>query len=125
MYLRYILNIRRHVRTSTTTLDRTLTALAHPVRREILDRLMGGPRSVTELAEPFAMSVPAVSMHIKTLEKAGLVARGRDAQWRPCRLDAAPMREALDWLERYRRFWVESLDRLDAYAQTLDIDGEN
>jgi DNA-binding transcriptional ArsR family regulator len=113
------------VRTSTTTLDRTLTALAHPVRREILDRLMGGARSVTELAEPFAMSVPAVSMHIKTLEKAGLVARGRDAQWRPCRLDAAPMREALDWLERYRRFWVESLDRLDAYAQTLDIDGEN
>jgi DNA-binding transcriptional ArsR family regulator len=95
------------------------------VRREILDRLMGGSRSVTELAEPFAMSVPAVSMHIKTLEKAGLVARERDAQWRPCRLDAAPMREALDWLERYRRFWVESLDQLDAYAQTLDIDGEN
>jgi DNA-binding transcriptional ArsR family regulator len=113
------------VRASTTTLDRTLAALAHPVRREILDRLMSGARSVTELAEPFAMSVPAVSMHIKTLENAGLVARSRDAQWRPCRLDAAPMREALDWLERYRRFWVESLDRLDAYAQTLDIDGEN
>jgi DNA-binding transcriptional ArsR family regulator len=114
------------VQTSTTTLDRTLAALTHPVRREILDRLMGGSRSVTELAEPFSMSVPAVSMHIKTLEKARLVvARGRDAQWRPCRLDAAPMREALDWLERYRRFWVESLDRLDAYAQTLDIDGED
>jgi DNA-binding transcriptional ArsR family regulator len=112
------------MRTRTTTLDRTLTALAHPVRREILDRLMGGSRSVTELAEPFAMSVPAVSMHIKTLEKAGLVARGRDAQWRPCRLDAAPLKEALDWLERYRRFWVESLDRLDAYAQTLDNCGE-
>ena len=110
------------MRTATTTLDRTLTALAHPVRREILDRLMGGPRTVNELAEPFAMSVPAVSMHIKTLEKAGLVARGKDAQWRPCRLDAAPMREALDWLERYRRFWVESLDRLEAYAQAFDSD---
>jgi DNA-binding transcriptional ArsR family regulator len=113
------------VRSSTTTLDRTLSALAHPVRREILDRLMAGSRSVTELAAPFAMSVPAVSMHIKTLETAGLVTRGKDAQWRPCRLDAAPMREALDWLERYPRLWVESLDRLDAYAQTLDIDGEN
>ncbi len=79
------------MRTSTTTLDRTLTALAHPVRREILDRLMGGSRSVTELAEPFDMTVPAVSMHIATLEKAGLIARGRDAQWRPCRLDAAPI----------------------------------
>jgi DNA-binding transcriptional ArsR family regulator len=113
------------VRTPTTTLDRTLAALAHPVRREILDRLMGGSRSVTELAEPFAMSVPAVSMHIKTLEKAGLVARGRDAQWRPCRLDAAPLREALDWLEHYRRFWVESLGRLEAYAQTIDSDRDN
>jgi DNA-binding transcriptional ArsR family regulator len=113
------------VRTSTTTLDRTLTALAHPVRREILDRLIGGSRSVTELAEPFDMTVPAVSMHIATLERAGLVARGRDAQWRPCRLDAAPMRAVVDWLEGYRRFWDESLDRLEAYAQTLDDEGEN
>ena len=113
------------MRTSTTTFDRTLTALAHPVRREILDRLMGGSRSVTELAEPFDMSVPAVSMHIATLEKAGLVARGRDAQWRPCRLDAAPMRAVVDWLEGYRRFWDESLDRLEAYAQTLDDEDGN
>src|ERR1700689_5199796 len=112
------------MRASPTTLDRTLTALAHPVRREILDRLMGGSRSVTELAEPFDMSVPAVSMHISTLEKAGLLARGRDAQWRPCRLDAGPLREAVDWLERYRGFWEQSLDRLDAYAQALDVDGE-
>jgi DNA-binding transcriptional ArsR family regulator len=108
---------------STTALDRTLAALAHPVRREIVDRLMGASRSVTELAEPFDMTVSAVSMPIKTLEKAGLVARGRDALWRPCRLDAAPLREVVDWLERYRRFWGDSLDRLDAYAQTLDVEG--
>jgi DNA-binding transcriptional ArsR family regulator len=95
------------------------------VRREILDRLMGGSRSVTELAEPFDMSVPAGSMHIRTLEKGRLVARGRDAQWRPCRLDAAPLRDAVDWLERYSRFWEQSLDRLGAYAQTLDLDGED
>ena len=112
------------MRTSTTTLDRTLTALAHPVRREILDRLIGGPKSVTELAEPFDMTVPAVSMHIATLEKAGLVARGRDAQWRPCRLEAAPMRAVADWLEGYRRFWDENLDRLEAYAQTLNDKGK-
>ncbi len=113
------------MRTSTTTLDRTLTALAHPVRREILERLMGGSRSLTELAEPFDMTVPAVSMHIATLEKAGLVSRGRNAQWRPCRLEAAPMRAVVDWLEGYRRFWDERLDRLEAYAQTFDNEGEN
>ena len=112
------------MRTSTTTLDRTLTALAHPVRREILERLMGGSRSLTELAEPFDMTVPAVSMHIATLEKAGLVSRGRNAQWRPCRLEAAPMRAVVDWLEGYRRFWDESLDRLEAYAQTLNDKGK-
>lgn len=101
-------------------LDRTLSALAHPVRREILDRLMGGAKSVTELAEPFEMSLPAVSLHIQTLEKAGLVSRGRNAQWRPCSLDAAPMRELAVWLERYRRFWEQSLERLDTYAQQLE-----
>jgi DNA-binding transcriptional ArsR family regulator len=105
------------------TLDRTLSALAHPVRREILDRLMDGTKSVTELAEPFDMTLPAVSMHIRTLERAGLVTRGRDAQWRPCHLDAGPMRELVDWLERYRRFWEQSLDRLGAYAQTLKAEG--
>jgi DNA-binding transcriptional ArsR family regulator len=110
------------MRAATTTLDHTLAALAHPVRREILDRLIGGARSVTELAEPFDMTVPAVSMHIKALEKAGLVAQGRDAQWRPCSLDPAPLREVADWLDRYRRFWDESLDRLDAYAQALQME---
>jgi len=101
------------------TLDRTLSALSHPVRREILDRLIIGPKSVTDLAQPFEMSLPAVSMHIRTLEKAGLVTRSRDAQWRPCALDAEPMRELSDWLDRYRRFWEQSLDRLDTYAQIV------
>ena len=109
--------------TSAQQLDRTLSALAHPARREILDRLIGGARSVTDLAAPFDMSLPAVSLHIHTLEKAGLVAQGRDGQLRPCRLDAAPLRELSVWLERYRVFWEQSLDRLDAYAQTLTDDG--
>lgn len=111
------------------TLDRTLAALAHPVRRQILDRLRRGSGSVTELAEPFAMSLPAVSMHIRTLERAGLVTRGRDAQWRPCSLDAAPMRELAEWLARYRVFWEQSLDRLDDYLQTArseeDVDDDD
>jgi DNA-binding transcriptional ArsR family regulator len=99
-----------------------LLALTHPVRREILDRLMGGARSVSELAQPFDMSLPAVSMHIRTLEKAGLVTQGRDGQLRPCSLEAAPLREVVVWLERYRIFWEQSLERLDAYAQTLAED---
>jgi DNA-binding transcriptional ArsR family regulator len=102
------------------TLDRTLSALAHPVRREILDRLMGGAKSVTELAEPFTMTLPAVSLHIRTLERAGLVQQGRDGQVRPCRLDAAPLREVAAWIERYRVFWEQSLEKLDAYAQELE-----
>lgn len=101
-------------------LDLTLSALAHPVRREILGQLMSGMKSVTELAEPFAMSLPAVSLHIHTLEKAGLVSRGRNAQWRPCSLDAAPLRELAAWLEQYRTFWEQSLDRLDTYATQLE-----
>jgi DNA-binding transcriptional ArsR family regulator len=111
------------------TLDRILAALAHPVRRQILDRLMDGSETVTELAEPFAMSLPAISMHIRTLEKAGLVTRGRNAQWRPCSLDARPMRELSQWLSRYQAFWEQSLARLDDYLQTLpeeefDVDHE-
>lgn len=90
------------------------------MRREILGRLAGGPKSVSELAEPFEMSLPAVSMHIHTLQKAALVSQGRDGQLRPCRLDAAPLREVAAWLERYRVFWEQSLDRLDAYAQSLE-----
>jgi DNA-binding transcriptional ArsR family regulator len=104
----------------TDRLDDTFAALAHPVRRAILARLMGGEASVMELAEPFEMSLPAVSKHLKVLEKAGLIARGREAQWRPCRLDAAPLREVADWVEGYRRFWERSEERygrLDDYLR--------
>ena len=100
-------------------LDLTLAALADPTRRAILARLAGGEATVTELAEPFAMSMPAVSRHLKVLERAGLITRGREAQWRPCRLEAEPLKEVNDWLEQYRRFWDESFDRLDAYLATL------
>jgi DNA-binding transcriptional ArsR family regulator len=101
-------------------LGETLSALAHPVRRAILARLMGGEASVMELAEPFEMSLPAVSKHLKVLEKAGLIARGREAQWRPCRLEADPLKEVADWVEGYRRFWERSEERygrLDDYLR--------
>ncbi|MBI3507929.1 MAG: helix-turn-helix transcriptional regulator [Proteobacteria bacterium] len=101
------------------TLSLTLAALADPTRRAILARLSGGEASVTELAAPFAMSLPAVSKHLKVLERAGLVTRGREAQWRPCRLEAAPLRDVAGWLEEYRRFWDASLDRLDLYLQEI------
>jgi DNA-binding transcriptional ArsR family regulator len=100
-------------------LTTTLSALADPTRRAILARLALGDASVTELAEPFAMSLPAISKHLKVLQRAGLVARSREAQWRPCRLEAAPLREVSSWLEAYREFWEASLDRLDSYLQTL------
>lgn len=100
-------------------LSATFAALADPTRRAILERLAAGEASVTELAEPFAMSLPAVSKHLKVLERAGLVAQGREAQWRPRRLDGAPLKEATEWLEAYRRFWEESFDRLDAYLREL------
>lgn len=100
-------------------LSTTFAALADPTRRAILAKLASGQCSVTELAEPFDMSMPAISKHLKVLEKAGLIARGREAQWRPCRLDAAPLKEVADWVEYYRRFWDESLDRLDAYLREL------
>ncbi|MGN8024038.1 ArsR/SmtB family transcription factor [Phyllobacterium sp. 22229] len=103
-----------------------LAALADPTRRAILARLAEGETSVTELAEPFDMSMPAVSKHLKMLEQAGLIARSRAAQWRPCRLEAGPLREVSDWLDHYRRFWDESLDRLEDYLQALqkgDPDG--
>ena len=102
---------------STRDIDATLSALADPTRRAILARLALGETSVTELAEPFRMSLPAVSKHLKVLERAGLVARGREAQWRPCRLEAAPLREVTTFLDRYRRFWDESLDRLEAHLR--------
>src|SRR5579862_3916117 len=100
-------------------LSTTFAALADPTRRAILARLASGERSVSELAEPFEMSLPAVSKHLKVLERAGLIARGREAQWRPCRLEAGPLKEVSDWVDRYRRHWEASLDRLDDYLKTL------
>lgn len=103
----------------TDALSTTFSALADPTRRAILARLSKGPGSVTELAEPFDMSLPAVTKHLKVLEKAGLITKGREAQWRPCRLEARPLREVSDWLEQYRRFWEARLDRLEDYLRDL------
>ncbi|MGA2636625.1 ArsR/SmtB family transcription factor [Methylocella sp.] len=103
----------------TDRLSATLSALADPTRRAILARLAQGEASVGELAAPFSISQPAISKHLKVLERAGLISRGREAQWRPCRLEAAPMREIAGWLETYRRFWEGSFDRLDAYLKDL------
>jgi DNA-binding transcriptional ArsR family regulator len=100
-------------------LSTTFAALADPTRRAILARLASGECSVTELAEPFDMSMPAVSKHLRVLERAGLIARGREAQWRPCRLQPAPLKEVADWAERYRAIWEQRLDRLDTYLQEL------
>ncbi|HXN88041.1 MAG TPA: metalloregulator ArsR/SmtB family transcription factor [Methylocella sp.] len=100
-------------------LSATLSALADPTRRAILARLSQGEACVNDLAAPFSISQPAISKHLKVLEKAGLITRGREAQWRPCRLDAAPLRDVANWLENYRRFWEASFDRLDAYLKDL------
>ena len=100
-------------------LSTTFAALADPTRRAILSRLATGEASVTELAEPFEMSMPAVSKHLKVLEKAGLIARGREAQWRPCRLRAQPLKDVSDWVERYRAMWEARLGRLDDYLREL------
>ena len=104
---------------ATDHLSTTFAALADPTRRAILARLASGERSVTELAEPFDMSLPAVSKHLRVLERAGLIARGREAQWRPCRLRAAPLKDVADWTERYREIWEQRFDRLDTYLQQL------
>jgi len=103
-------------------LSSTFAALADPTRRAILARLIAGETSVTQLAEPFAISMPAISKHLKVLERAGLIARGREAQWRPCRLQARPLKDAADWIDHYRTFWMESFDRLDDYLQELKKD---
>jgi DNA-binding transcriptional ArsR family regulator len=100
-------------------LSLTFAALADPTRRAMLARLLDGEASVTELAAPFDMSLPAISKHLKVLENAGLIARSRDAQWRPCHLEAAPLREVAEWAERYRQFWDQSFDRLDRYLAEL------
>jgi DNA-binding transcriptional ArsR family regulator len=99
----------------------TFGALADPTRRAILARLASGEATVTELGEPFKMSGPAISKHLKVLERAGLIARGREAQWRPCRLEAAPLKDAADFLEHYRRFWEQSFDRLEEYLRELQV----
>jgi DNA-binding transcriptional ArsR family regulator len=104
---------------SPDRLSNTFAALADPTRRAILARLASGEVSVMDLAEPFEMSLPAVSKHLKVLERAGLIARGRDAQWRPCRLSAGPLRDVADWVEHYRIFWTESFDRLDNYLREV------
>jgi DNA-binding transcriptional ArsR family regulator len=103
----------------TDHLSITFSALADPTRRAILARLASGDASVTELAEPFSMSLPAVSKHLRVLERAGLITRGRKAQWRPCQLKATPLRDVFDWVERYERYWTESFDHLDAYLHDL------
>jgi DNA-binding transcriptional ArsR family regulator len=100
-------------------LSTTFAALADPTRRAILARLASGECSVTELAEPFDMSMPAVSKHLRVLERAGLIARGREAQWRPCRLEAAPLKEVAEWAERYRAIWEQRFDRLGTYLHEL------
>ena len=104
---------------SADLLSLTFAALADPTRRAILARLAFGEISVTELAAPFKMSLPAISKHLKVLERCGLIARGREAQWRPCRLEAKPMKDAVDWLEHYRQFWEQSFDRLEVYLKQL------
>ena len=109
----------------TDQLSSTFAALADPTRRAILARLALGETSVTELAEPFEMSMPAVSKHLKVLEKAGLIARGREAQWRPCRLEAAPLKSVASWVDDYRKFWEESFDRLEAYLKDIQASQSN
>ena len=104
---------------AATRLDATFFALADPTRRAILSRLAGGEASVLELAEPFDMSQPAISKHLKVLERAGLISRGRDAQRRPCRLEAQPLAEANEWLEKYREYWEQSFERLDGLLESM------
>lgn len=106
-------------------LSNTFAALADPTRRAILARLVTGEASVTELAAPFQMTMPAVSKHLKVLERAGLIARGREAQWRPCRLEGEPLRDVAEWMEPYRRFWDERFERLDEYLQEMKKEKRN
>jgi len=107
---------------SSDRLSLTFAALADPTRRAILAHLAKGEASVTELAQPFEMSLPAISKHLKVLERAGLIARSREAQWRPCRLEAQTLKDVADWIEQYRQFWEQNLDRLDEYLQELQAE---
>ena len=110
------------MQTQTDKLSATFSALADPTRRAILARLSTGEASVQDLAKPFRMSLPAVSKHLKVLERASLIRRSRTAQWRPCYLEAAPLKEAAEWVDQYRKFWEESFDRLGAYLQELQAE---
>lgn len=110
------------MQTYSDQLSSTFSALADPTRRAILARLSSGEASVQDLAKPFKMTLPAVSKHLKVLEKARLIRRGRTAQWRPCYLEAAPLKEAADWVEQYRQFWEQSFERLDAYLKILQAE---
>ena len=105
-------------------LSATFAALADPTRRAILGRLAAGEASVTELAAPFDMSMPAISKHLKVLERAHLIARGKEAQWRPCRLEPAPLREVAGWVEHYRQFWEQSFDRLEEYLRSVRLEND-
>lgn len=106
-------------------LSATFFALADPTRRAILTRLAAGEATVSELAEPFAMSLPAISKHLKVLEQAGLITKSRQAQWRPCRLNATPLKGVADWVDQYRRFWTESFDRLEEYLRDMQEERGN
>ena len=120
LYLTYVLNTKRtHRNSKVDRLGMTFAALSDPTRRAILTRLTKGEATVNDLAKPFAMSLPAVSQHLKVLETAGLVTRGRSAQRRPCRLEPKALKEAADWLDQYRRFWEESFGKLDLYLKDL------
>ena len=110
---------------ATDQLSMTFAALADPTRRAILARLAQGEATVNELAAPFALSLPTVSKHLKVLQQAGLISQGRRAQWRPCRLEAAPLQDVVNWAEGYRRFWDENFDRLDEYLQELQAQGKD
>ena len=110
---------------ATDQLSMTFAALADPTRRAILARLAQGEATVNELAEPFALSLPTVSKHLKVLQQAGLISQGRRAQWRPCRLEAAPLQDVANWAEGYRQFWDENFDRLDEYLQELQAQGKD
>jgi DNA-binding transcriptional ArsR family regulator len=109
----------------TDQLSSTFAALADPTRRAILARLAAGECSVTELAEPFAISMPAVSKHLRVLERAGLIARGREAQWRPCRIEAGPLKQVAEWTEQYRQIWETKFDNLELYLQELTAKERN
>lgn len=109
---------------SSDNLDAIFAALADPTRRAILERLTLGDSSVSDLAEPFAMTLPAITKHLKVLERAGLISRGRDAQFRPCHLEAKPLQEANAWVGQYRQFWEESFDRLEVYLSQIQNDGK-